>query len=339
MNKKFLNFIIIVLVLLLIIGGISTYIFLNRYVPVPPGVVGNTSGNINNHGLFCESEDGYIYFSNPYDGRKLYKMNSDGTDAKCICDVPCEYINVYDKKVYFYQTPGADNQVFGLGGLYGICQTDTDGKHGLYNIDKTICNQMILYGDNLFYQHYDASEGLTLYKASGDRKNKEKISDYEVYVSNPYQDGFLTYNTDSMYNLCVYNPATNSFVNLDSSTRAYNVTLVGNYAYFMNIDDEYRLYRYDLSTKSSEKLTDDRVDVFNVYGNSIFYQKNNKDEQALVHMNSDGSNPQVVSYGNYTNINCTSSYTYFYEFGTSEPIYRVPTSGGTDAMVFKPVLK
>lgn len=338
-NKRripvFVKIIIFVAVLIAIVGIVGAYIYINRYVPVPDGVMGNTSGNINNHGMFCES-DGYVYFSNPYDGRKLYKMNPDGTNAVCICDVPCEYINVYGKNVYFYQTPGADDQVFGLGGLYGICQTDINGKTGLDNLDKTICNQMIMYGDNLYYQHYDAKEGLTLYKASCDGKNKEKISDLEVYVSSPYQNSFLTYDTDSMYNLCAYNPETDSMVQLDSSTRAYNIALSGQYAYFMNIDDGYRIYRYDINSRTSEKITDDPVDTYNVYGNNIFYQKNTKDEQALMRINSDGSNPQLISYGNYTNINCTSTYTYFCEFGTNSPIYRVPTSGGTDAVVFNP---
>lgn len=329
-----LKIIIGILALLLIGGGVFLYIYLNRYIPVPEGAIGNTPGNINNRGLFCEA-DGYVYFSNPYDGRKLYKMNLDGTDAKCICDVPCEFINVYGKQVYFYQTPGADNQVFGLGGLYGICKTDIAGKTGLDNLDKTICNQMILYGDNVYYQHYDSSEGLTLYKASADGKSKEKLSDTEVYVSSPYQGGFLTYDTESMYNLCVYNVETDSLVMLDSNVRAYNIALSGDYAYFMNIDDDYKIYRYSLSSRTLEKVCDDRVDLFNVYGNTIFYQKNSKDEQALIRMNVDGTNQQVVSYGNFTNINCTSAYTYFYEFGNNSVIYRVPTTGSTDAVTFQ----
>lgn len=332
---KYVSVIILLVVILLIAGGVFAYIYLNRYIPIPDGVVGNTSGNINNRGLFCES-DGVVYFSNPYDGRKLYKMDLDGTNAKCIGDVPCEFINVYSNKVFFYQTPKADNQVFGLGGLYGICETDTNGKNGMHNLDKTICNQLIMYGDNLYYQHYDASEGLTLHKASCDGKSKEKISDSEIYVSSPYQGGFLTYDAKGMYNLCAYNPSTDSLVQLDSDTRAYNITLSNNFVYFMNIDDDYKIYRYDLSSRTSTKLTDDSVDLFNVYGDNIFYQKNDKNESALMRMKTDGSNQQLISYGNYTNINCTSTYTYFYQFGESSPIYRVPTNNGTDAVEFIP---
>ena len=60
------------------------------------------------------------------------------------------------------------------------------------------------------------------------------------------------------------------------------------YLYYMNVDDKYALYRYSTADGSNEKLTSDRVDVFNVYGNSIFYQKNdynrssNKNNQFFV---------------------------------------------------------
>lgn len=333
-NKRFFGIIVTILLLLLIAGGIIAYIFLNKTEPIPEGIVGNTSGNINNRGLFCES-DGYVYFSNSYDQRKLYRMNLDGTEAECIADVPCEFINVYDDTVYFYQTPGADNQVFGLSGLYGICSTDTKGKAGLNQIDKTLCNSLILYGPKLYYQHY--SDGvLTLYEADARSNDKKKISDKRVFVSTPWDGKFLTYNEDIGYFMSLYNPATDQFELYDQDTRVYNVITEGNYVYYMNIDDSYRIYRMNLATYEKEKLTDDIVDLFNVHDGHIFYQKNSQSgTPGLWHMRADGSGASLVSEGNYTNINCTSTYTYFYGFGDTAPIFRVPTSGGA-AETFTP---
>lgn len=323
-----IGIIIFIVIALILVAGIIFINIKNRPKEIPDDAVGNTSGNIINRGLFCES-DGYVYFSNTYDQRKLYKMKSDGTEVKRIADVPVEFINVYGDEVFFYQTPGADNQVFGLGGLYGVCYTDINGKTGMHNVDKTIVNSLILYGKNLYYQHYDQAEGLMLYKANPRTNEKTVLSDKRVFVSTPINGRFLTYDEDNNYFLSQFNTATGQMELVDQEARVYNVIIEGQYVYYMNIDDSYKIYRMNLSNYSKEKLTDYTVDVFNVYGDDIFFQKNSEDFPALMHMKTDGSNESVVAEGNYTNINCTSVYTYFYGFGDAAPIYRVPTSGGS----------
>lgn len=334
MGKNRLRGIIVTVIILLIIAlGIGAYIIVNREEPIPADAIGNTSGNLNNRGLFCES-DGYIYFSNSYDQRKLYKMKADGSELECIADVPVEFINVYGDKVFFYQTPGADNQVFGLGGLYGICSTDTKGKSGMNNIDKTVCNSLLLYGPNLYYQRYEDGE-LYLYKADPKTKERILLSNRRVFASTPFNGKLMTYNEDIGYYLSLFNLDSGQFELYDQNVRAYNVIVEGSYIYYMDIDDSYRIYRMYIPTYETERLTDDIVDRFNVYGDNIFYQKNSETEPALKHMKTDGSNPSVIAEGNYTNINCTSEYTYFYTFGDSAAIYRVPTNGG-QAQTFVP---
>lgn len=331
--KKFISILITVLVLLALIGGVAAYIILNRPQRIPPDAVGNTSGNLNNHGLFCES-DGYVYFSNPYDSRKLYRMTLDGSDLECICDVAVSFINVYGNEVYFYQEPGGGSQMYGLGGMYGVCKTNTTGTKGLDSLDKTVLNSLVLVGEDLYYQHYDAAEGLTLYKTDRDGKEKTKISDKEVFTACPYQGAFLCYNTDNMYYLSAFNPKTDSMLLL-GDIRAYNIIKEGDYIYFMNIDDDYKIYRCDSAGQNPEKLTDYRVDLFNVYGNNIFFQKNSEDAPAIMKMDTNGGNEIEIMPGNFTDINCTSTYTYFYGFGESAPLYRVPTNGAS-AQVFDP---
>lgn len=333
-NRKTIGIIIAIIVVMLIIAISVLYYILNRPQEIPNDAVGNTSGNLNNHGLFCEA-DGYVYFSNSYDQRKLYRMNLDGTEVKCIADVPVEYINVYGNQVFFFQTPGADNQVFGLGGLYGVCSTDTKGKSGMNNINKAIVNSLILYGPNLYYQHYDQAEGLRVYRADPNTKEKVELSDKRVFLTTPYNGKFLTYNEENNFFLSAFNPATGQIELVDQEARVYNVIVEGNYVYYMNIDDSYKIYRMNLSNYEKEKITDCTVDLFNVYGDDIFYQRNSSQIPALVHIKANGSNEQVIAEGNYTDINCTSTYTYFYGFGDEAPIYRVPTSGG-NAETFKP---
>ena len=108
------------------------------------------------------------------------------------------------------------------------------------------------------------------------------------------------------------------------------------YVYYMDIENNYSLCRVDLMNPEAGAtiLTQDRVDMYNVYGNYIFYQRNSETEPALIRMNIDGTNPEVVAEGNYTNIHCTSNYTYFSLFGADVPVYKTPTSGNVKVTTF-----
>ena len=78
-RKTTIIFLIVVTVI------VSAMLFLNIYVSRipenPSGTTGNTAGNLNNNGLYCEDE-GIVYFANPYDNGALYSMNVDETDMK-----------------------------------------------------------------------------------------------------------------------------------------------------------------------------------------------------------------------------------------------------------------
>ncbi|MDE7206260.1 MAG: DUF5050 domain-containing protein, partial [Lachnospiraceae bacterium] len=71
MKKKVIAIICAVFAVLICAGLFVLSNFAKRIPENPPGTIGNTSGNLYNGGLFCES-DGYVYFSNPYDSNALY---------------------------------------------------------------------------------------------------------------------------------------------------------------------------------------------------------------------------------------------------------------------------
>ena len=60
--------------LILIILGILLF-FSGRITPNPDYETGNTAGNLNNKGLFCE-RDGMVYFSNAYDSNVIHCITS-----------------------------------------------------------------------------------------------------------------------------------------------------------------------------------------------------------------------------------------------------------------------
>jgi hypothetical protein len=116
----------------------------------------------------------------------------------------------------------------------------------------------------------------------------------------------------------------------------YNPVYSNGYIYYIGIGNDYPLCRFDLSSRMVEQLTEDRVDAFNVLGNVIFYQRNDKDSPALIRMGIDGSSPTVVAMGNYQNINMTTTYTYFHAYNEPTNMFRVSTTGSPRPEAFVP---
>ena len=61
-KKKQTTIIFIIVALVAVLIGVLSF-FSNRVASVPKGTIGNTGGNLNNRGLFCEY-NGKVYFSN-----------------------------------------------------------------------------------------------------------------------------------------------------------------------------------------------------------------------------------------------------------------------------------
>ena len=51
-------------------------------------------------------------------------------------------------------------------------------------------------------------------------------------------------------------------------------------------------------------------------------------------MRLDGSAPEILKGGNYTNISVTSEYVYFVPFDAPIPLYRIPVSGYPEVTTF-----
>jgi hypothetical protein len=77
--------------------------FMNKTYYNDPSVLGNSSGNLFNGGLFCES-DGKIYFSNPNDEGRIYSMDEDFTNFKKLSSDTGNYLNVAGKYIVYVDT-------------------------------------------------------------------------------------------------------------------------------------------------------------------------------------------------------------------------------------------
>ncbi len=287
----------------------------------PDGTVGNTAGNINNSGLFCEY-DGKVYFSNTFDGGSLFVMNPDETGLKRLKTLNVRNILAGGSYLYYFQI-GSSSSEPGPGQIQGIrsfdrCKLDGSSSTSLAR-DIVVSGQLV---DNYLYLLTAPSSGPLFYKIKIDKKDKTTLAEYNL---NPAcaENGVIYYNnTQSDHSLYALNTKTEATTEIWRGNLWYPVKH-GDYIYYMDVANNYRLCRYSLSQDVIEVLTHDRVDCFNVDGSYIYYQKNGADAQ-LKCMLTDGSNVMVIAEGNYTNINMTSRYVYFQPFGDKTTMYHSP---------------
>jgi hypothetical protein len=326
------NLITIGVVVLLLTAIIIYGVLKSKSMVIPEDTIGNTAGNLNNNGLFCE-HDGRVYFANSYDSGCIYSMNPDQTDIKKLYDLSVKFINAGGDYVFFYGETSKSSS--GLGSIVAkpaMYQLNSNGKN-LRTLSKNVTQNMLLVGKYMYYQNYTEKEGTTFHRMDVKKHENEELLDYMVNPSCFYNGKFYyngLYNNHYLYSYDI-NTDQESLVYADDM---WNPVYDGSYVYFMDMKNNYRLCRYSLSENTMDVLTDDRLDFFNKYGSIIYYQKSSQTEPGLYRINSDGQNKTLIKEGIFNNINITSTYVYFQEFNDSFNTFYVPTYGGTQVYEF-----
>lgn len=319
---------------LIVFAAVASWLS-RRIKPNPPGTVGNTSGNLNNRGLFVE-DGNEIYFINTYDHNYIYKMRLDGTDASLFMDVSASYLNSAGDYIYFNQENSGGETAFGLAGsIHGVYRKKKTGDKITNGIERAVAGVLVLIDNTLVFQTGDSELGTTLQRAGIDGSNKQMVC--EAYINPSCVINGTIYFPDYNNNhyLSVLNPLT-GVTQLYIKERVHNPTYQNGYIYYMSVDNNYSLYRYNMSANTIERLTDDRVDTFNINGDHIYYQKNSATEPMLIRMRANGEAKEIVANGYFTDINTTSYYTYFRDFTEPEKMYRVANGEGSMAERFIP---
>lgn len=325
MKKKKLHILLPVLIVVLLFVAIAVVCILLQRTPMnPPGTIGNSAGNINNRGLFCES-DGVVYFSNPYDGGALYSMSPDETNVKKLSSAPVELINADSHFLYYFQTSA--NGAAGLGYVRtrnGIYRSNLKGKHVVsFSLDPAYSMQLV---DNHLYYLTAGEKGPQFYKKKIDRSDAVLLSETATNPACAVGSTIYFNGTGSDHALYALDTLTDTTSTVWEGNLWYPI-VSGDYVYYLDVASNYRLCRYSFSNDVIEVLTEDRIDTYNLGGSHIYYQKNSADAPCLMRMGLDGSNPEVVAEGIYSEINLTSQYAYFHPFGSTSPLYRTPLDG------------
>ncbi|MBD5506844.1 MAG: DUF5050 domain-containing protein [Lachnospiraceae bacterium] len=327
-NILIISITVVVLILLSLGVVLSGHITMNDDY-----TMGNTPGNLNNGGYFCEA-DGRVYFANAYDNYGLYAMNPDESEMVKLSGNSVSSINAAGKYLYYAMTSDGSSGS-GLGYLAhteGIYRSNLKGKSTV-GLDRCSIVSMQLCGNYLYYEKYDKALGTTLDKVRIDKKDRQTVAK-EIINPNCYLNGRIYYNGTGKDHFLYA---------LDVSTDTPTVVWQGNlwnpivqdgYVYYMDVSENYRLCRYSLNNDVIEVLTNDRIDMFNVYDSYIYYQVSSTDAPALKRMRTDGSSQELVREGVYQNINVTSEYVYFNAFNETTPVYKTYTYGPVNVTTF-----
>lgn len=332
MKRKIITIIsVICIIFVFVCAGIITQ--LNKRITLnPEGTVGNTAGNLYNGGFFCEDE-GYVYFSNPYDNYALYRMKPNETELEKLIESETCSINAAGKYLYFYQKGSGSGEGFGyVISTTGVYRADKEKPHNITCLDKVLGENVILADNSIYYNTASQSEGVSLKRIDISGENKETLLDYKVipacvtnstlYFSKPVENGHLmalTLGTKGARDIF--------------SEDIYMPVVEGNTVYCIDIHNNYALVSFDLASGEKNILANERTDMFNMSDQYIYYQTAGNTPQ-LKRVSKDGSSSEVVADGAYCNINLTSQYAYFTKFGAETPVYKTPVNGAVSVTTF-----
>lgn len=311
-QKKTGTVVAVVAVLLIITFILVNRLFMRVKLYDDPQTLGNSGGNLNNGGLFCE-DGGQIFFSNIADEGKLYVMSSGLTDIKKVYDDNASYINAAGK--YIFYTRRNDRLGSGSGFLSfsntGLYRLKKNGK-GIGRLYDEPTQAACLYGNYVYYQHYDKKKGLLLYKAKMDSSEdtlilEEGVMPCSIDTNMIYYSG--TSDDHAIYGLSVNTEDKEKI----HDGNCYLVTANGNYLYYIDMNAGYSLARVEKSGENPEILVESRLATYNVTedGSRIYYQVDNGEENGLYVYSTDSKESELLQAGNYNYLHLTSDYLFF----------------------------
>ncbi len=335
--KKLLYFIPVLCVLAL---GITVFFNLksketiyNTYY-----VNGNTAGNLYNAGMFCEN-NGVVFFANPDDHNALYAMDIDGSNLKKLSNDSATYINADSNYVYYIKNTQTSSTEYAIDALYSfdknvLCRIDRDGKNKI-TLDDAPCLYASLIGNYIYYLHYDKENASTLYKIGIDGENQKQLTKDKMFTCSSSGQYFFYNNMTTNGNLYRFDTATDTTALVWECNSYKPIVSADGDAYYLDVNANNALVHANINSGDSTYVTFDSIDLYNICGSYIFYQKYDQNGGALCMIKTDGSDGKELIRGDYCCINVTSTSIYFTDYRTGQVMY-TPTQNPGELYSFHP---
>lgn len=319
--KKHAPIFILSLILVFMIGsGIFSY-FQSKTRYNETFVNGNSAGNLYNAGLFCES-NGTVFFANPDDNYRLYSMDLDGSNLKKLCEDTVMYINADPNYIYYVRNNEQNSASYGFFSFNNnsLCRISRKGG-SIKVLDPDPCIYATLIGNYVYYLHYDTENATTLYKVGIDGEDRQKVYSPYLFTCSALNQFFYSNGTPTDGALYQYDTTTDQMTKVYDCNCYKPIVTGDNNVYYLDVDQDNALVHTNIAFDNPITLSTDSIDLYNVYGSYIYFQRYSEDDSALCMIKNDGTEFKVLASGNYSNINITSYYIYFTDYKTHEVYY------------------
>ncbi|MFD1177976.1 DUF5050 domain-containing protein [Paenibacillus puldeungensis] len=253
---------------------------------------GNTSGNLNNNGVYA-STDEWIYYCSFLKEGGIYKVKKDGTEKTKISDGSPWYMNIVGDYLYYsgdgwklikQKLDGTDKQVL---------------TNGAFHIN--------VIGDEIYYTHGAGYQDGYIHKMKTDGTGNTKLSN--DHVSEMVVLG------DSIYYTSFYQ----KLFKIDLHGKSKTKLLGGKTIYELNVEGEWLYFNYDRmlykmktdGTKLTLLSKDDATDI-NVSEDWIYYS-NTSGKKNLVRIKTDGTGREEINQIKSMEISVIDQFVFFYD--------------------------
>jgi hypothetical protein len=244
--------------------------------------------------------DDWIYFSNPNESGRLYRVRTDGTEKALIYREAFSDIAVVDEWAFYL--------VKGIGQDTGFKKIRTDGSERtdlLDDLTMPLVSNIIPLGDYVYFTtsvsfgvyylcriHIDSSEYERLWETT-----KIHNSIYTIVDGWVYYHGIGT-ESNIIFRARIEDGSDVTTLAENVSVDANGFTLTGGWIFFSNtIDNRYMdkgIYRMLADGSELEQINDEPISNLHVYDDQIYYTNVN-DNRYIYKMQIDGSGNQLLN--------------------------------------------
>lgn len=196
---------------------------------------GNTAGNINNNGYVAMDDDGYLYYNNTADKNQLYKHDTNGIFHNAIGTSDAQYINMSDEWIYF-------SNYSDKGKLYRV-KRDGSVKEKL---NDEYSAYITIVGDDIYYCNH--SDGGRLYRM---KKDGSDVKEDKNHLKHGHP------------------------ISENEKDQAAYINVIGDWIYYTNVSDNYRLYVVNKDGTYKARLSDVGTRSIQLDGEWIYYAASN----------------------------------------------------------------
>ena len=309
--KLLIGFIVVILLL----AGFTVYKNIQSRVKFNDGKVsGNYSGNLYGGGYFCQYGN-KVYFANPSDNGALYVMDvTEGNPVKLIND-KVYYINTDGNYIYYCRDSYAQESAMSFlkANQNCLCRCKMDGSD-VTILDEALCTNATLSGNTIYYNHYDKETATTLYSIGIDKSDKKMIEKSTadprcVFNGSVYYAGVLS--DHYLHKVDGDRTVVSAPVNVWQPILTSGTTV-----YSLDLDNDYRVCRIDLTNGTKVQVTPLKATSFNVFGTNVIYQTYGEEQDGLYLYDMASQTNTLVMPGQYKDINVTDRYFYFRDYRT-----------------------